>query len=375
MVQRVLNRALASVLAAIGFLAPSEAESQAATDRVVARDSSARMERIADVVYAIIHDAATDNWPHGNTGVIVGSDGVLVIDSNYLPIRAARDIALIRKVTPLPVRYLVNTHWHGDHTHGNGVYRDSFPNIAIVGPKASAYFVEMNQEKLPKGALLPNSANRTALANLEARVSTGKDTAGRPLSAEEKARLTRNLVRRRVEMEALAKVKVAGPTLLFEQELVLHVGTKRVELRDRGRANSPNDVTIYLPAERVLFTGDILVHPLPFAFGVWPLPWIDVLKQLEAIPVAALVPGHGPVMSDHSYTRLVRELMETMRTRVDSVFRQGLNMVTAPPAVGMQDFRARFIMNDGNPISEADWAGWVRNLAEQMVQCVHGYRC
>jgi len=375
MAQRGLDRVLARFIGVLGFLAASDAESQAVPDRVVARDSSARMERVAHGVYAIIHDAATDGWPHGNTGVIVGSDGVLVIDSNYLPIRAARDIALIRKVTPLPIRYLVNTHWHGDHTHGNGVYRDSFPTIAIVGPKASAYFVEMNQEKLPKGALLPNSANRTTLANLEARVTTGKDTAGRPLSADEKARVTRNLVRRRVEMEELAKVKVAGPTLLFEQELVLHVGDTRVELRDRGRANSPNDVTIYLPAERVLFTGDILVHPLPFAFGVWPLPWIDVLRQLEAIPVAALVPGHGPVMSDHTYTRLVRELMETMRTRVDSVFRQGLNMVTAPPAVGMADFRPRFVMSDGNPLSERDWAAWVRNLAEQMVQCVHGYRC
>src|SRR5688500_16340007 len=166
-----LDRSLVGAAAASALSVPLVVEAQAATDRVVARDSSARMERVADGVYAIIHDAATDGWPHGNTGVVVGSDGVLVIDSNYLPIRAARDIALIRKVTPLPVRYLVNTHWHGDHTHGNGVYRDSFPSIAIVGPKASAYFVEMNQEKLPKGALLPNSANRTTLANLEARVN------------------------------------------------------------------------------------------------------------------------------------------------------------------------------------------------------------
>ena len=371
------SRAAAFVLIAAGCIvaAPHVAHAQGTSDRVVARDSSARMERVADGVYAIIHEAATDNWPHGNTGVIVGTDGVLVIDSNYLPVRATQDIALIRRVTSLPVRYLVNTHWHGDHMHGNGVYRDAFPGIAIVGPRASAYFVAMNQEKLPKGALAPTSVNRTTLAGLEATLAGGRDSAGRALTADERTRLGRSIVRRRVELEELAKVKVVPPNLQFERELTVDLGNRRVEIRDRGRANSPNDVTIYLPAERVLFTGDILVHPLPFAFGVWPLPWIDVLRELEALPVAALVPGHGPVMVDHSYTRLVRELLDTMRMRVDSLFRQGLNMVQAPPAVDMRDFRPRFVTSDGTPISEAAWASWTRSLADQMVQCVHGYRC
>ncbi len=370
-------RALSAAVVAATFVTatPRVYHAQGSPDRVVARDSSARMERIADGVYAIIHDAATENWPHGNTGVIVGTDGVLVIDSNYLPVRATQDIALIRRVTQLPVRYLVNTHWHGDHMHGNGAYRDAFPGIAIIGPQASAYFIAMNQEKLPKGALAPNSFNRTTLARLEATLASGKDSTGRALTADERARLTRNVVRRRVELEELAKVKVVPPNVQFERELTVDLGNRRVEVRDRGPANSPNDVTIYLPAERVLFTGDILVHPLPYAFGVWPLPWIDVLRELEALPVSALVPGHGPVMADHGYTRLVRETLDAMRSRVDSLFRQGLNMAQAPPVVDMRDFRTRFVTSDGTSISEATWTAWTRNLAEQMVQCVHGYRC
>src|ERR1700757_4550064 len=64
-----------------------------------ARDAGARMERVAENVYAIIHDDATDEWPHGNTGVVVTDAGVLVIDATYLPSRARADIALIRSVT------------------------------------------------------------------------------------------------------------------------------------------------------------------------------------------------------------------------------------------------------------------------------------
>jgi glyoxylase-like metal-dependent hydrolase (beta-lactamase superfamily II) len=351
------------------------AGAQAASAREVARDSSARMERLADGVYAIIHDDATEDWPHGNTGVVVGSDGVLVIDSNYLPVRAAMDIALIRKMTPLPVRYLVNTHWHGDHTHGNGVYRDSFPGIAIVSARDNYRFIELNLVKLPKGFTLPSSFQRAAIAQLEARLAAGKDSAGHAFTADERARLTRNLAQRRVELSELAKVKVAPPTTLFDRSLTIALGSRRVELVNRGPANSPADVTIYLPAERILFTGDILVHPLPYAIGAWPKPWIGVLRELEAIPVTALVPGHGPVMADHSYTRLVRELLETTETRVDELFRRGLNTRQVVDSLRLDDLRSRFAQADGTPVPAQDWRAWSRSVVDQMAQCVQGYRC
>src|SRR5512132_1833989 len=98
----------------------------AGTASAQARDSTARMERIADGVYAILHDDATDQWPHGNTGVIVGKDAVLVVDACYLPSRARADIALIRSVTNKPVRYLVYTHWHFDHNNGASAYVDAY---------------------------------------------------------------------------------------------------------------------------------------------------------------------------------------------------------------------------------------------------------
>ena len=100
--------------------------------------------------------------------------------------------------------------------------------------------------------------------------------------------------------------------------LTLPLGRRVLELRDRGKANSPHDVTIWLPQDRVLFSGDILVEdPYPYTGASWPVPWAGVLRDLEAIPVAVLVPGHGPVMRDHSYTRLVREMMEAVTARVD----------------------------------------------------------
>lgn len=74
--------------------------------RAAPKDEGARVEQVADGVYVILHDNATEDWPHGNTGVVIGETGVLVVDSTYLPSRARADIALIRKLTDKPVRYL-----------------------------------------------------------------------------------------------------------------------------------------------------------------------------------------------------------------------------------------------------------------------------
>ena len=79
--------------------------------------------KIADGLYVIIHKDATADWPQGNTTLVIGDSAVLVVDSGYLPSTARADIAAIRALTPVPVRYLVNTHWHYDHHNGNAVTR------------------------------------------------------------------------------------------------------------------------------------------------------------------------------------------------------------------------------------------------------------
>ena len=115
-------RHLAWVAAAM--LAPAIAT---AAVEAAASDTGARMLRLAENVYVIEHEDATDEWPHGNTGVIVGRTGVFVVDSGYLPSRARADIALIRRVTDKPVRFLLTTHWHFDHNNGAIAYVAGVP--------------------------------------------------------------------------------------------------------------------------------------------------------------------------------------------------------------------------------------------------------
>ena len=361
---------------------PAPAPGTTAPARIVARDSGATIERLAEGVYAIVHedaivswpDGATD-WPHSNVGVIVGTDGVLVIDSDFYPSRAAMDIALIRRVTRAPVRWLVNTHWHGDHTHGNAVYADSFPGVTIVSSRPNAQFVGINQARYPRSALRAGSSTRALLESHERTLARGTDSTGRALTAAERTLLGRVVAQRRLQLREFAAVRVAAPTLLFDGAMAIDVGGRRVELVDRGHANSPSDVTAWLPRERILFTGDILVAPVPYTFDAYPRPWVEVLRALEALPTAAIVPGHGPVFSDQAYLRRVRTLFEHAVTRGDSLIREGNLRPDLERLIDLGAFEAEFV-KPGDATARAYWDAAIRNsLIERVYQCQVGSRC
>jgi cyclase len=369
------RRPIVCVTFATLALLPSRAVAQA-------KDATARMETLGEGVYAILHDHATLDWPsetmqwpHSNVGVIVGDDGVLVVDSDYLPSRARADIALIRTITNKPVKYLVNTHWHGDHTHGNGVYRAMFPNLTIVGARANRAFIAVNQARYPKQVASQTSAQHKTLRVLEPILASGRDTSGRMLTSDERKRLGAIVDQLHDEIVELATVEVAPPTLLFDGELDLYLGKRHVVLHNWGRGNSPADVTAYVPDAQVLFTGDIMVYPVPFTGASYPTLWIDVLSGIERIPVKLMVPGHGAVQHDHAYTRRLRLLMESATWRMDSMFQSGIPRDSAQKILNLDDLRPQFV-HDGDREAAALWEDMIKGqLPERVGQCVVGFDC
>jgi cyclase len=360
------NRWLLTSLIALG------AATTAATAQTLPRDSTARVERMAEGVYAIIHDDASDQWPHSNTGVVVYDDGVLVVDATYLPSRARADIALIRKLTDKPVRYLVNTHWHMDHTYGNVAYRDTFPDMVILTERQTREMSDLNSRYWSKYSTAPQSPRRNAVRDLEAELAKGSDSTGKAHTAEEKERLKTVIRQRTNELNELAKVRIVVADQVFDGAMTLRLGKRRVELVDHGKANSPHDVSVYLPAERILFTGDILVQsPLPYTGMSWPVPWIDVLQRLEAVPVSAVLPGHGPVFRDHRYTRQVRELLQAVTAGVAAMARDGRPVEFIQDSLGLEEIRRKVPAWQGAE-RDADWDYIRRAVIERAWRGVRG---
>jgi len=335
-------------------------------------DDGARMEKVGDGIYAILHDNATDEWPHGNTGVVVTPEGILVVDADYLPSRARADIALIRKLTDAPVRYLVYTHWHFDHNNGGIAYREAFPGVKIVSERHTARYIEINGIWWSRMTTAPGSAKRKSLAAIEDQVASGKESGGKPLSEADLSRLRNDVRRRENELRELETLKVVTPDMLFDDELTLALGGRRIEIRNQGPANSPFDVTIYLPDAKVLFTGDILVQdPLPYVGSSWPISWIEVLKRLEAVAITALVPGHGPVQHDHAYTRRVRSFLEAATREVEAMVRQGKTLEQIQESIDLDEVRQGFA-----PWTDledpGDWKTEIKSLSERAWRGVRG---
>jgi glyoxylase-like metal-dependent hydrolase (beta-lactamase superfamily II) len=316
----------------------------------VAADAGARMQRLAENAYVILHDDATDEWPHGNTGVVVGRTGAFVIDSCYLPSRAKADIALIRKVTPLPVRFLMTTHWHFDHNNGAVAYRDAFPGVTLIAERNTARWIELNQQYWKALSTAAGSPRRESLAKLEAELGKDADV----------------VVRRKSELAELETLEIVPPTQLFDGRLTIDFEGTPIEIENRGPANSPDDSTIWLPRERILFAGDILVQsPLPYVGASWPVHWSRVAHALETVPAALIVPGHGPVMTDHSYTRTIADLLDTALARVEALVRKGRSLAQVQDELNLDDVRARVPEWNGAGVSEDDWTYTHRTLAER----------
>lgn len=334
-------------------------------------DATAKMERVADGIYAIIHENATDAWPHGNTGVVIGDDGVLVVDSTYLPSRARADIALIRQVTDKPVKYLVMTHWHFDHNNGNSVYRDAFPGISIVSDRRTREWIEINSTWWKKMSTAAGSDRRAQVAQMEKELETGKDDKGVALTEEQMRLTAKALPQRKAELAELATLEVVPPNMTFENTLNIQLGRRRVQLRDMGRANSPHDTIIYLPEEKILFTGDIVVQsPLPYVGASWPVEWVRVLRELESMPVTAIVPGHGPVMRDHSYVARLRAMYEDALATVTSMALAGKTLAQIQATIDLSAHRGGFA-----PWESASDASWKTNtdaLVERVWRGIRG---
>jgi len=131
----------------------------------VAGDAGARMERLADGVYAILHDNATDAWPHGNTGVVVGDDAVLVADTQATPAMAADVIRRIREVTDKPIKYVVLSHYHAVRVLGASGYK---PEHIIASRDTYDLIVERGEaDKASEIGRFPRLFQQAALLRLQ----------------------------------------------------------------------------------------------------------------------------------------------------------------------------------------------------------------
>jgi cyclase len=279
----------------------------------------------------------------GNAVAIVSNAGVLVFDANGTPSAAAAVLAGIRKITPRPVRYVVLSHWHWDHWYGAEVYKAAFPEVKIVAHEKTRAMmagpaIEFNRPGLESGLPGYVKALEQKLAAVEASAPGESATAA----------LRTRLETARFFLDEKRGVRHTLPDVTFTDRLDITLGERRIQVLSYGRGVTPGDAFLYLPAERVLVTGDLLVNPITFALSCYPTEWVRVLERLERLDVAVTIPGHGEPLADKTLLRATREVFAELLTRGRDAKRRGLDADQARDAImpAIADLMVRITGND-----------------------------
>ncbi|MDZ4870318.1 MAG: MBL fold metallo-hydrolase [Alphaproteobacteria bacterium] len=280
-----------------------------------------------------------------NTVIVIGSDGVLVFDGGGFPAQGEQVAAKIKSLTPKPVKFIVISHWHGDHNRGISPILDAYPSAQIVGHEFTrAAMLGAPMQRIHK-AEREGDVRDTAEAVMKA-LADNKFIDGSPLDPAERPFLERFVADSATHQAEVARMKITPPTIVFDKELFLKLGDRTVELRHYGPANTKGDAVMILSREGIVASGDIVVAPVPYGFGSYPASWANALKQIKATNYRTLIPGHGPLQTDTAYVDLLIEALESVTAQVNAMIAQGRSLDEIRKAVDFSKVEPRFTKGD-----------------------------
>jgi len=287
-------------------------------------------------------EAPSHAMVQGNITLIVGNKSALVIDSGHYPAVALRVIADMRKLTDKPVRYLAITHWHMDHYMANSQFADEFPGLEIIAQNFTAPMMDKYGARYVNyGAKVDDN-----LKPLREMLASGKAPDGTDVAPDRRVRIETAIREVEAAKPEFALMRYRGADLTFENEIDVDLGGRIVKLMHLGRGNTAGDLFAYVPDAKVLITGDILVHPIPFSYGSYLTEWPVVLKKLGDFEATTVVPGHGPAMHDKVYLNDVRELLEAVFSEVKRVWKPGMSADDVRNVMDLSTQRDKFCHGD-----------------------------
>ena len=215
----------------------------------------AELTKLADNVYTYVgvKDASPARSFAANAGIVIGRDGVLVVDTLISAKEGERFLADIRKVTDKPIKYVVNTHTHLDHAFVNCVF-------ARLG-----------------ATVISHTADRKLLER------AGADT-------------LKNIGNFGLKPEDMVGTEIVYPALAFSDRMQIDLGDETVELIRVAPSHTEGSVVVYIPSKKLLFSGDILFTDFhPFLADGDISGWTRTIDALLTMDVERIIPGHGPL--------------------------------------------------------------------------------
>jgi len=287
-------------------------------------------QAISDDVYLAVETGNLGAWC--NAVVIVNDSDVLLVESHVSPAAAWALLRELKEITDKPVRYVVNTHFHFDHLHGNQIYGD---DVEIIGHEFTRQKVLSGDSN--RGRTLDYFAGFIPgrIEELEAELAAGEEP-------DRTAELRHELVVLRNMRLAMDDVVPTPPNLTLTDRMTLHRGGREIQLMFLGRGHTGGDVVVYLPGERVLVTGDLLTAGLPWMGDGYPVEWADTLERFKTLDVDVMLPAHGRAIRDFERIDRWQAYLRDFWTITAAMHRQGIPAEEAARRVDLRSHAAAY---------------------------------
>lgn len=319
------------------------ASAGAAEDRYQQSPFVFNFEELAPGVWAGVRPDGPRFPVMGNTLFVISEAGVVVYDGGGMPAMSEQIIDKIRSLTDQPVTHVVTSHWHGDHNFGVYRFGEEFDNVQFIAH-------EFTQEVMNSSRI--NYIDREMgfveqnFERFKQIIETGIDDQGNPVSELDQASY-QDIVNNRDQIDyEFLRARVTPANVTFSDKYIIESGSRRIELLFLGHANTEGDIVMWLPDEKIVATGDIVVLPSPYAFNVPPRPWSQTLRNVNALGYEILVPGHGDIQRDTGYVDLIIETSDSIAEQRDTMLADGMSPEEVQAALDFSAFEERFTHGD-----------------------------
>jgi glyoxylase-like metal-dependent hydrolase (beta-lactamase superfamily II) len=303
---------------------------------------SHRFEEIADGVYFATGTGSMTTM--SNNLVIINDDHVMLVDSSVTPAAARGLVEGIKTLTDKPIKYVFNTHYHFDHAHGNQIFGD---DVEIIGHE----FVR----SMLLTDVLAQRTNQSFTAGIPAQVEALRARVAGTTDAAERSRLEAQLVIQEAHGVAVQETRPTPPNVTYRDSLTLVKGGREVQLHFPGRGHTGGDSLVFLPEERIVFTGDFFVGSpgsggLPYMGDGYVEEWPASLDGLRALDFDVIVPGHGAPFREREQIDHLQAYLRDFFGQVSAFHAEGLSVQDATTRVDLSAHADHY----GNRVANTD---------------------
>jgi glyoxylase-like metal-dependent hydrolase (beta-lactamase superfamily II) len=282
-----------------------------------------------------------------NAAIFVRSKDVVVVDTHSKPSAAASLIAQMkREVTPNPVRYVINTHFHWDHTQGSHAYGATGEKVDFIASAATKDLMEK----------LSVARMKASVGLAPHQIEVLRERAAHSTSAAEKAFCADQIGQLKAYQAELENYTPELPTITFDKSYLLRDPAYDLHLEFHGHAHTAGDVAVYCPQERAIATGDVIHGFLPFIADGFPRIWPRTIDSIGQADFRNIMPGHAALQTDRKVMTNFRNYLEELTGKVEEGRKAGLTVA---------EMQQRITVASLKSLQSNGYEGYLARMAEQ----------